>query len=174
MSLSYLQSLVGKNVILFSYLRNVFKNKIHKMVENGSEYTLHIDIGIPDRLQHRITYPGIYFVTDVMIRGTEYVIYLKKQVDLKKFSVVSPVSAFEYFVSSYRKIQYKTGGGYTFDALEFNTGGFHHLKFNYRKCIIAKAKRTGRNRVAVCLGSDIVVENVNDITCSACEWFTVE
>jgi len=173
MSLSYLQSLVGKNVILFSYLRNVFKNKIDKMVENGNEYVLHIDMGMPDRLQHRITYPGIYFVTDVMIQGTSYVIYLKKQVDLKKFGVVSPVSATEYFVSSYRKMQYKTDGGYVFDALEFNIGGFQHLKFNYKKCIIAKMKKTGRKRVAICLGDKIIVGNINDITCS-CDWFTVE
>ncbi len=86
MSLSHLQSLVGKNVILFNYLRNVFENKIYKIAENENEYILHVDMGIPSRLQHRITHPGIYFVTDVMIQGTNYAIYLKKQVDLKKFS----------------------------------------------------------------------------------------
>ena len=173
MSLSYLQSLVGKNVILFNYLRNVFKNKIYKMVENGDEYTLHIDMGIASRLQHRIMYPGIYFITDVMIQGTNYVVYLKKQVDLKKFAIVSSVSTSEYYISSYRKIQYKTDRGYIFDAIEFDIGGFKHLTFNYNRCIIAKVKRTGQKRIAVCLGGSVIIQDINDITCN-CDWFTVE
>ena len=173
MSLSYLQSLVGKNVILFNYLRNVFKNKIYKIVENGDEYTLYIDMGIASRLQHRITYPGIYFITDVMIQGTNYVIFLKKQVDLKKFALVSSTTTSEYYVSSYRKIQYKTDVG-VFDALEFDIGGFQHLTFNYNNCIIAKVKRTGHKRIALCLGDSVVIQDINDVSCSGCEWFTVE
>ena len=174
MSLSYLQSLVGKNVILFNYLRNVFKNKIYKIVENGDEYTLYIDMGIASRLQHRITYPGIYFITDVMIQGTNYVIFLKKQVDLKKFAIVSSVTTSEYYVSSYRKTQYKTDGGYIFDALEFDIGGFKHLTFNYNKCIIAKVKKSGYRRIAVCLGDSVLIQDINNITCSGRDWFTVE
>jgi len=174
MSLSYLQSLVGKNVILFNYLRNVFKNKIYKIVEKENEYTLYIDMGIASRLQHRITYPGIYFITDVMIQGTNYVIFLKKQVDLKKFAIVSSVTTSEYYVSSYRKIQYKTDEGYIFDALEFDIGGFKHLTFNYNKCIIAKAKKTGHKRITLCLGDSVIIEDINDVSCSGCEWFTVE
>jgi len=173
MSLSYLQSLVGKNVILFNYLRNMFKNKIYKIVENGGEYTLHLDMGITSRLQHRITRPGIYFVADVMIQGTNYVVYLKKQVDLKKFAIVSSVSTSEYYISSYRKIQYKTDRGYVFVALEFDIGGFKHLTFNYNKCIIAKVKRTGQRRIAVCLGDSVIIQDINDVACN-CDWFTVE
>jgi len=173
MSLSYLQSLVGKNVIVFNYLRNVFKNKIHKMVENENEYALHIDMGIAERLMHRITYPGIYFITDVMIRGTNYVVYLKKQIDLKKFSVLNTASINEYYVSSYNKTRYEADGGYALDALEFDIGGFRHLKFNYKNCIIAKVKNSGRRRTAICLGDRIVVDNLNDIMCN-CDWFTVE
>ena len=174
MSLSHLQSLVGENVILFNYLRNVFKNKIYKIAENGNEYILHVDMGIPSRLQHRITHPGIYFVTDVMIQGTNYVIYLKKQVDLKKFTLVSSIATSEYYISSYRKVQYKTDGGYTFDGLEFDIGGFHHLVFNYNKCIIAKVKKSGQKRIAVCLGDSVVIDDINNVTCSDCEWFAVE
>ncbi|ALG96976.1 hypothetical protein [Sulfolobus monocaudavirus SMV3] len=174
MSLSPLESLVGKNVILFNYLRNPFKNKIYKIVENGNEYTLYVDTRIAGRLQHRIMHPGIYFVTDVMIQDTNYAVYLKKQVDLKKFAVVSSASASEYYISSYRKIQYKTDGGHTFDALEFDIGGFHHLTFNYKKCIIAKVKKPGRKRTAVCLGDSVVIDDINDITCNGCEWFMVE
>ena len=173
MSLSYLQSLVGKNVILLSYQRNVFRNKMHKMVENGNEYALHIDMGVADRLMHRITYPGVYFITDVMIRGTEYVVYLKKQIDLKKFSIVTSASTYKYYVSSYNRMQYKLDGGYTFDALEFEIGGFKQLTFNYNSYIIAKEKTPGRKRIAVCLGDKVVVDNVNDITCNF-DWFTVE
>jgi hypothetical protein len=173
MSLSYLQSLVGKNVILFNYLRNVFKNKIYKIVESEGEYTLHVDMGIPSRLQHRITYPGIYFITDVMIQCTNYAIYLKKQVDLKKFALVSSVTTSEYYISSYRKIQYKTDKGFVFDALEFDIGGFKHLTFNYNKCIIAKVKKTGHKRTAICLGDSVLIQDINEITCN-CEWFTVE
>jgi len=172
MSLSYLQSLVGKNVVLFNYLRNIFKNRIYKIVENGNEYTLEVDMGIASRLQHRITHPGIYFITDVMIQGTSYVIFLKKQVDLKKFALVSSTTTSEYYISSYRKIQYKTDAG-VFDALEFDTGGFKHLTFNYNNCIIAKVKRAGHKRIAVCLGDSVVIQDINNVSCS-CEWFTVE
>jgi len=172
MSLSYLQSLVGKNVILFNYLRNVFKNTIYKIVENGGEYTLYIDMGIASRLQHRITYPGIYFITDVMIQGTNYVIFLKKQVDLKKFALVSSKTTSEYYISSYRKIQYKTDAG-VFDALEFDTGGFKHLTFNYNNCIIAKVKSPGHKRIAVCLGDSVVIQDINNVSCN-CDWFNVE
>jgi len=172
MSLSYLQSLVGKNVVLFNYLRNIFKNRIYKIVENGNEYTLEVDMGIASRLQHRITHPGIYFITDVMIQGTSYVIFLKKQVDLKKFALVSSTTTSEYYISSYRKIQYKTDAG-VFDALEFDTGGFKHLTFNYNNCIIAKVKRAGHKRIAVCLGDSVVIQDINNVSCS-CDWFTVE
>jgi len=173
MSLSHLESFVGKNVILFNYLRNVFKNRIQKIAENENEYVLYVDMGTTDRLQHRIIYPGIYFVTDVMIQGNNYAIFLKKQVDLKKFAIVSSISASEYYISSYHKIQYKTDKGYTFDALEFEIGGFQHLTFNYSKCIIAKMKRNGQKRTAVCLGDSVVIQDINDIICD-CDWFTVE
>ena len=172
MSLSYLESLVGKNVILFNYLRNVFKNKIDKMVESGNEYALYIDMGTPDRSMHRITYPGVYFITDVMIKGTSYVVYLKKQVDLKKFALVSSTSTSEYFVSSYRKAQYKDGG-YILDALEFEIGGFKRLTFNYDKYIVVKAKRPDRKRTAICLGNSTVVDDVNNITCND-DWYNIE
>jgi hypothetical protein len=152
----------------------VFKNKIYKIVESGDEYALHIDMGIPSRLQHKINHPGIYFITDVMIQGTNYVIYLKKQVDLKKFALVSYMTTSEYYISSYRKIQYKTDKGYVFDALEFDIGGFKHLMFNYNRCIIAKVKKTGQKRIAVCLGNSVLIQDINDITCNDCDWFTVE
>lgn len=173
MSLSHLESLVGKNVVLFNYLRNIFRNRIHKIAQNGDEYVLYVDLGTTDRLQHRITYPGIYFITDVMIQDTNYAIYLKKQVDLKKFAIVSPISASEYYISSYRKMQYRTDKGYVFDALEFELGGFNHLTFNYSKCLIAKLKKVGLKRTAVCLGDSIVVEDINNITCN-CDWYTIE
>jgi hypothetical protein len=172
MSLSYLESFVGKNVILFNYLRNVFKNKIDRMVESGNEYALYIDMGTPDRSMHRISYPGIYFVTDVMIKGISYIIYMKKQVDLKKFALVSSISASEYFVSSYRKAKYKDGG-YLLDALEFEIGGFKRLTFNYDKYVVVKAKRPDRKRTAICLGNSTVVEDINNITCND-DWFNIE
>ncbi|AIZ11363.1 hypothetical protein AVU39_gp29 [Sulfolobus monocaudavirus SMV2] len=172
MSLSYLESLVGKNVVLFNYLRNVFKNKIDKMVESENEYVLYLDMGTPDRSMHRITYPGIYFITDVMIKGINYIVYLKKQIDLKKFALVSSVSASEYFVFSYRKAQYKDGE-YILNALEFEIGGFKRLTFNYDKYIVVKAKRPDRKRVAVCLGNRTVLDDVNSITCND-DWYNIE